>query len=152
MQERLAGLLPTLYSAGFTLGFILLTLWLIRRWLNFRRSDSEKSRPPITESQLLKEMKKACRKNNNIKALNIFFRWHDDYGYQTVGVSVRVWLNTLGDNELTASYEQIMKASYSNDKNKNTHLCEVFMRIISSIKRQQRQNQPARWAVKVKLN
>lgn len=152
LHDKFMKLLPTLYRAGLVLGLLLLTLWLSGRWLRIRRSYSRKTGSYMTESELLKQIRMACRKNDRVKALGYFYRWYDCHGYLADGATVRARVASLNDSELTDSYDQIMQASYSDEGPKNSETCEVFMRIIDAFKKQKKGVYSDRWLVELKLN
>lgn len=152
LKQKLQEMLPMLYRAVLVLAGLLLALWLLRRWVNLARSKNTGSENKISESSLLKEIKKACDANRHASALNGFYRWINDFGEGVDADTVREWLVESGDGELVDLYEQTMKAAYSKGKFEDAGGCEVFMRIIATIKNNKKPRHLDRWSVELNLN
>jgi hypothetical protein len=148
LYERLTSNLPLIFLAGLIVVLLFAAWWLARRWFKHHESST---RTQLSNSQLLKQAKKACRENNQQQALNYLYQWLGHYGTNS-GRAISERVDELNNDELRLTYDEMMQAIYSRDKSQSTVTCRFIDQLTTAIKKKDRPNYTLRWAVEMKLN
>lgn len=150
-SERLDALLPMLYRVVVVIIILLAMLWLFRKRkaVATRNEDIARGQPPA-ESRLLKQARKACRRNDDEKALGYLYQWMSHYGHNGDGV-IGTQVNELGNTALSQAYKEVMQAIYARDKS-DSDTCRFVDRFVAAVRSEHKPRNAIQWKVELKLN
>lgn len=151
-RNRLAELVPLFKMAGVVLLVVIAAWFAVRKFAKRSGTVSSAKQEPLSETVLRKQFEKACASNDFEKAIGIFYRWLDNFAGESFKGSVREQLKGFKQDDLLASFKDIMQAIYASEKNSSIDLKLFASQYIDALEKKGRQSGVSLLSVDLKLN
>lgn len=151
-RNRLVELMPLFKIAGVVLLVVIAAWFAVRKFAKRSGTVSSAKQEPLSEAALRKQFEKACAGNDYEKAIGIFYRWLDNFAAESFKGSVREQLKEFEQDDLFASFKDIMQAIYASEKNSSIDLKLFASQFIDALEKKGRQSRVSLLSVDLKLN
>jgi hypothetical protein len=151
-RNRLVELIPLFKMAGVLLLAVIAVWFAVRKFVKGGGAVSSAEQEPLSETALRKQFEKACAGNDFEKAIGIFYRWLDNFAGESFKGSVREQLKGFKQDDLLASFKDIMQAIYASEKNSSIDLKLFASQYVDALEKKGRQSGVSLLSVDLKLN
>ena len=151
-QNRLAELMPLFKITGVVLLVVIAAWFAVRKFAKRSGTVSSAKQEPLSEAAVRKQFEKACAANDYEKAIGIFYRWLDNFAGESFKGSAREQLKELEQDDLFASFKDIMQAIYASEKSNSIDLKLFASQYIDALEKKGRQSKVSLLSVDLKLN